>query len=92
MEVQLTSDQEAFIRQAIKTGRYTREEEAFKEAMLLWEERERARAEILAAVEVAELSLANGGGRVISEASVRELATEVKQRGRARLQAEQPSK
>ena len=89
MEVQLTADQKAFIRQAIESGRLNREEDAAKEAFSLWEERERRRAEILAAVDEAEASLASGEGRIITQASMRELAEEVKQRGRARLAAEQ---
>jgi Arc/MetJ-type ribon-helix-helix transcriptional regulator len=89
MEVQLTSDQKAFVRQAIESGRLRREEEAVQEALALWEERERTRAEILAAVDVAEASLARGEGRVITQESMRELAEQVKQRGRARLAAEQ---
>lgn len=59
--------------------------------MVLWEERERTRAEILAAVDLAEDSLARGEGRPITQESLRELAEEVKQRGRARLRAEQSS-
>jgi putative addiction module CopG family antidote len=90
MEVQLTPDQKAFIRQAIESGRLHREEDAVKEALSLWEERERTRAEILAAVDEAEASLARGEGRVITQQSMRELAEDVKQRGRARLAAEQP--
>jgi Arc/MetJ-type ribon-helix-helix transcriptional regulator len=86
MEVRLTPDQEAFVRQAIESGRLQRAEDAVEEALLLWEERERTRAEILAAVDVAEASLARGEGRLITtEQSARELADEVKQRGRARL-------
>ena len=88
MEVQLTPDQKAFVRQAIETGRLQREEDAVKEAVSLWEERERTRAEILAAVDEAEASLARGEGRAITQESMRELADEVKQRGRARLAAE----
>jgi putative addiction module CopG family antidote len=88
MEVHLTDDQKAFVRQAIEAGRYSREEDALREALSLWEERERTRAEILAAVDVAEDSLSRGEGRIITEASMRELATDVKQRGRARLAAE----
>jgi Arc/MetJ-type ribon-helix-helix transcriptional regulator len=91
MEVQLTNDQKAFVRQAIESGRLRREEEAVEEALALWEERERARVEILAAVDVAEASLARGEGRVITQESMRELAEQVKQRGRARLAAEQPA-
>lgn len=59
-----------------------------KEALSLWEERERARAEILAAVDEAEGSLAHGGGRPVTPESMRQLSEEVKQRGRARLTAE----
>jgi putative addiction module CopG family antidote len=51
MEVRLTPDQEAFVRQAIESGRLHRPEEAVAEALSLWEERERTRAEILAAVD-----------------------------------------
>jgi antitoxin ParD1/3/4 len=88
MEVRLTPDQEAFIRQGIASGRFHSEADAVAEALSLWEERERARAEILAAVDAAEASLARGEGREITEQSMRDLAAEVKQRGRARLQAE----
>jgi putative addiction module CopG family antidote len=85
MDVQLTPDQKAFVRQAVAAGRFEREEDAVREALALWEERERARMEILAAVDAAETSLASGQGRTITEASVRELAGDVKRRGRARL-------
>ncbi len=88
MEVQLTPDQEAFIRQAIESGRLQREEEAIKEALSLWEERERARAEILAAIDEAEASLDRSEGHPVTEESVRELAEDVKRRGRARLLGE----
>jgi len=82
MEVQLTPDQKAFVRQAIESGRLHREEDAVQEALSLWEER--ARAEILAAVDVAEVSIARGEGRPITQDSVRQLAGEVKQRSRRR--------
>jgi Arc/MetJ-type ribon-helix-helix transcriptional regulator len=45
MGVSLTPGQEAFIRQAIESGRFHREEDAVREALSLWEERERKRAE-----------------------------------------------
>jgi putative addiction module CopG family antidote len=92
MEVHLTPDQEAFVRQAIETGRFHRPEDAVKEAMSLWKERERARAEILAAVETADASLARGEGRVITQESMQQLADDVKQRGPARLAAEPSSR
>lgn len=89
MEVDLTADQKAFIRQAIESGRFHSAEDAVREALSLWEERERRRAEILAAVDTAEASLAQGEGRAVTQQSMRELANEVKQRGRLRLDGEQ---
>lgn len=91
MEVQLTPDQKAFVRQAIESGRLHREEDAIQEALSLWEERECTRAEILAAVDAAEASLERGEGRPITQESIRQLADEVKERGRARLAAEKSS-
>jgi Arc/MetJ-type ribon-helix-helix transcriptional regulator len=89
MEVYLTPDQKAFVRQAIESGRLLREEDAVKEALSLWEDRERTRAEILVAVDEAEASLARGEGRPITRESMRTLAEEVKRRGRTRLAAKQ---
>ena len=91
MEVHLTPDQKAFVRQAIESGRLNREEEAVQGALSLWEQRERTRAEILAAADVAEASVARGEGRVITQESMRQLADEVKLRGRNRLTAERSS-
>jgi Arc/MetJ-type ribon-helix-helix transcriptional regulator len=89
MEVQLTPDQKAFVRDAIESGRLRGEEDAVQEALALWEERERTRLEILAAVDKAEASLAHGEGRIVTQQSMLDLAQEVKQRGRVRLRAEQ---
>jgi putative addiction module CopG family antidote len=90
VEVHLTDDQKAFIRQAVKTGRYASEEDALQEALSLWEERERRRVEILAAVDQAEASLARGEGRrITSREETTQLADDIKRRGRARLNAEE---
>jgi antitoxin ParD1/3/4 len=88
MQVDLTPDQKAFVRRAIESGRFRHEEDAVKEALSLWEERERIRAEILIAVDEAETSLARGESRAITHESMRELAENVKRRGRARLAGE----
>lgn len=92
MEVHLTPDQQAFVRQGIEAGRFRNEADAIAEALLLWEERERNRAEILAAVDAAEASIARGEGIEITEQSMRELAERVKRRGRARLEAERSNR
>ncbi len=89
MDVRLTPDQEAFVRRAIEAGRFGRAEDAVEEALSLWEERERKRVEFLATLDEAKTAVARGEGRAITKESMRELAAEVKQRGRARLAADQ---
>jgi len=88
MDIQLTPDQKAFARRAIENGRLHSEEDAVLEALALWEERERQRAEFLLTLDDARASLARGEGRVITPDTMRQLAGEVKERGRARLLAE----
>ena len=88
MNVHLTPDQKAFARRAIESGRFHSEEDVVQEALTLWEERERQRAEFLLTLEDARAALAHGEGRVITQESVQQLASEVKERGRARLLAE----
>ncbi len=93
MEVQLTPDQKAFVRQAVESGRYRREEDALLEAMSLWERQERRRAEILAAVDQAEGSFAQGEGRrITTQQGTAELADDIKRRGLARLAAQDISR
>ena len=90
MEVRFTDDQKAFVRQAIESGRYCREEDALQEALSLWESRERRRAEILAAVDQAEASFARGEGRSITtRQEAKQLADQIKRRGLSRFAAEE---
>lgn len=88
MEVQLTEDQKAFARRAMEAGRLQSEAEAVREALALWEERERRRISFLESLERGRAAIARGEGRVITEQSMRDLAAEVRERGRARLIAE----
>ena len=88
MDVQLTSDQKAFARRAIESGRLHSEQDAVQEALALWEERDRQRAEFLLTLDDARGSLARGEGRVITPENMQQLASEVKERGHARLLAE----
>ncbi|HYL99575.1 MAG TPA: Uma2 family endonuclease [Blastocatellia bacterium] len=66
-------------------------QDAVREALLLWEARERSHAEILAAVDRAEASLAKRLGNQITRESMESLADEVSRRGPARLSAEERS-
>ena len=89
MQIKLTAEQREFIRRAIDSRRVPSPEDAVREALALWIERERRRDEILAAIDIADASLARGDGIVITKSSMRELAEDVKRRGRARLAEEQ---
>ena len=91
MEVELTTEQQEFVRRAIASGRVHDAKAAVEEALALWVERERRREEILAAIDEAEASLARGEGLEITKSSMRKLAEDVKSRGRARLRAEEKS-
>ena len=88
MAVELTSDQKAFARRAVETGRLVSEDDAVREALALWEERERRRLEFCSTIDEARASLARGEGRPITQESMRELSEEVRERGRVRLIAE----
>lgn len=83
MEVHLTPDQEAFVRQAIASGRLQCEEEAVQEAIALWEERERNRGAILTALDEAEGDLNAGRFNDYTEASLSGLAEDLKVEARA---------
>jgi hypothetical protein len=88
MQIELTAEQRNSSAAPSKTGRVKRTEEAVQQALVLWIERERARDEILAAIDEAEASFPSGEGIIITRASMQELAEDVKRRGRARLAAE----
>jgi Arc/MetJ-type ribon-helix-helix transcriptional regulator len=72
----------------VENGRLQTEEDVVREALALWEERERGRIEFLATLDEARGTLARGEGRVIKRESMSSLAAEVRERGRARLIAE----
>lgn len=89
MDITLTPGQEVFVRQAIKQGRLSCPEDAVAEALLLWEERETARAAFRASLDEASAALDRGEGLVITTPEAMEAAArETKQRLRARLAAE----
>ena len=85
MQIDLTPEQQDFVRRAIESGRFARAEDAVQAAMTLWVDRERRRAEILAAVDIARASIRRGESIEITQESMRALAEEVKQQGPAQL-------
>jgi putative addiction module CopG family antidote len=83
MEIHLTPDQEAFVREAIASGRLHRAEEAVEQALAMWEERERRRVEILAALDVAEADIKAGRFTEYTEDNLPQLAEELKREARS---------
>jgi putative addiction module CopG family antidote len=88
MNVLLTPDQKAFARRAIESGRIHSEEDAVQEALALWEERERRRAEFMLTLDDARTAIQRGEGCGVTKEAMEQLAQDVKERGRARLLAE----
>ncbi|MBT9331422.1 type II toxin-antitoxin system ParD family antitoxin [Paracidobacterium acidisoli] len=79
----LTPEQEAFVREAIASGRVRGAEEAVEQALSLWERRERRRTEILEALDTAEQDLEAGRFTDYSDESLHTLAGELKSEARA---------
>ena len=90
MDFHPTPEQEALIREAIAAGRITQPEDAITQALALWAERERGRAEFLGSLDRAEASIARGEGIAITQDSMRQLADDIGRRGRNCVAAEQP--
>jgi putative addiction module CopG family antidote len=74
--------QEAFIREGIESGRYRTAEDAVREALAFWEEKERARVELIAACNEAEADLASGAFSDYTDATLPELVEELKREAR----------
>jgi Arc/MetJ-type ribon-helix-helix transcriptional regulator len=83
MEVQFTPEQEAFIRQAIASGRLHRPEDAIQQALSLWERQEQSRLEMLAALDEAEADLQTGQYTDHTDESLPLLAQQLKAEARA---------
>lgn len=89
MEVSFTAEQEAFIRQAVASGRYRSPEEAVQDALARWwQTSERSRLELVSALDEAEADLDAGRFADYSNATLPDLATELKREARA--QGQQP--
>ena len=82
MELELTEDQKAFVQQGIESGRYRDAEDAIRNALALWEDRDRRRMEILFAV-----GLAEEGTVIETKEDADRLFEEIKREGRLRRAA-----
>jgi putative addiction module CopG family antidote len=92
MEVHLTAEQQAFVHRAVKSGRYRSAEDAVCDAMTRWAEEERARAEMVAAIDEGANDLDTGAYRDYTDSTLSQLASELKSEGRAFRTALTPTK
>ena len=87
MEIELTPEQNSLVNLGMEEGRFQRREDAIRDAMALWERRERARLELLAELEAGESCPEEEDIALDSDEAVAAFFEDIKQRGRARLAA-----
>ena len=85
MEVDLSPEQQAFIRAGIESGRYQRPEEAIQEALRQWEDRQRSLAQLQALVDEGMDDLEQGRYTDYSDETLPELFQQIKSEGRTLL-------
>ena len=77
MEVELTPAQQAFVKQGVARGDYRDTADAVASALRFWEERERRRTEIRAALDEGEADLEAGRYREYSDDTLDDLSEEI---------------
>ena len=86
MEIQLTPEQDALVRHLVEIGRYQTPADAINIALEHWMERERARIELIEAIEQGDNDIEAGEYIDLdSREAIAEMIQGVKQRGRAEL-------
>ena len=85
MQFELTPEQSSFVDLGIREGRFTNTEEAMRNALALWEQRERERMRLLASLEMADASLDAGKGEIYDTDDLSALVESIRQRGHERL-------
>ena len=91
MQFEPTPDQQAFIHRAIASGRYRSAEEAVSDAMARWEEDERKRIELLAALDEAEGDILAGEYADYTNDTLPRLSEELKREARAERDKHRPA-
>jgi putative addiction module CopG family antidote len=85
MQIELTPAQNSFVELGIQEGRFQSRDEAVRQALALWENRERARLELLSSLDAAERALDAGEGEDYSSENLGALVESVRKRGNANL-------
>ncbi len=85
MQIELTPAQNSFVELGIQEGRFQSRDEAVRQALALWEKRERARLELLSSLDASERALDAGEGEGYSSEDLVALVESVRKRGNANL-------
>ncbi len=85
MQIELTPAQNSFVELGIQEGRFQSRDEAVRQALALWEKRERERLELMGSLDSAERALDAGEGEEFSPETLGGLVESVRKRGSANL-------
>ncbi len=85
MQIELTPEQVSFIDMGIQSGRFRNADDAMRKMLVEWEQRERARMELLASLELAQHSVEAGEGETYTADTMHLLVDSVKKRGMENL-------
>lgn len=85
MDIQLTPEQDSFVHLGIEQGRFRHAEDAVRDALVLWEKRERARVELLASIDIGEASFDGTEEILESDEAITEWVEGIKREGRTGL-------
>lgn len=85
MQIELTPEQVSFIDMGIQSGRFRNADDAMRKMLVEWEQRERARMELLASLELAQHSVEAGEGETYTADTMRLLVDSVKKSGMENL-------
>ena len=83
MNVSLTPELERLVNEKVESGLYQTASEVVREALRLLKDRDQAREQLRSDVQAGFDQLARGKGRVYDKTSSRQLAEQIKSRGRA---------
>ena len=83
MNVSLTPELERLVNEKVESGLYQTASEVVREALRLLKERDQAREQLRVDVQAGFDQLARGEGRTYEKTSGRQLAEQIKSRGRA---------
>ena len=89
MQIELTAAQNSFVEIGIREGRFRDRDEAVRQALALWENRERARIELLTSLDAAEKALDRGEGEEHTPENLDALVAAIRTRGQSRLNGRQ---